>query len=670
MGKSSVCQEEVLWFGNMYGRDGVRPDPSKVQKLKEKGPPQSQEEVRSFLQAAQFNARFMWDTEGAYANLTQPLRKLMGKGVKFVWGTDEQSSYEMIIDALESAGAIYPYNHELEVCHVADAQPHGIASSVYSITQDQDRYETWWPVNHISRSLSTTESAYPQIDRESLAQSWGMSQNRYYLIGRVINTYTDHQPLLPMYNATKKATPRIEKHILKVQDLNFTMKFLPGKSNPTDWNSRHPEKIDNWDEKYKQKHDIDTGEELRLNRVLAVSKLDKLLSDLGIKESQRYNEEEIIEAGNADEEYSTARNLIKEGRANEIKGEYKRIAGELEVHEKVMLRNGKYVIPKGDGTMRKDLMTAAHEGHPGMSQIKSILRGNVFWPGITKHIEEEYKSCLACQATKEGKNHRDKLTPSKPPDEVWMKVGADHWGPIPDGSGRHILVLQDYLTKYPEAVTTSGTSAKANIKILEEIFGRHGYPKKLVTDNGPPWNGQDTHAMKQYLKWAGIEHLPTQSADDPEANGLAERFMQEIGNAWETAAVENIDPFTSLNSKLKMYRNTEHSVTKRKPAEWLFGRAIRTRLPELQTQHDDKPEDIAAKERMVARGEAEKKRRDMRAREEVLEVGMKVLLKRKHKRKGISKYDPDPFILEELVGRQAVISRGDTILRRETQKIK
>ena len=73
---------------------------------------------------------------------------------------------------------------------------------------------------------------------------------------------------------------------------------------------------------------------------------------------------------------------------------------------------------------------------------------------------------------------------------------------------------------------------------------------------------------------------------------------------------------------------------------------------------------------MVARGEAEKKRRDMRAREEVLEVGMKVLLKRKHKRKGISKYDPDPFILEELVGRQAVISRGDTILRRETQKIK
>ena len=135
--------------------------------------------------------------------------------------------------------------------------------------------------------------------------------------------------------------------------------------------------------------------------------------------------------------------------------------------------------------------------------------------------------------------------------------------------------------------------------------------------------------MKQYLKWAGIEHLPTQSADDPEANGLAERFMQEIGNAWATASVEGVDPFASLNSKLKMYRNTEHSVTKRKPSEWLFGRTIRTRLPnqELQTRHD-KPEDTAAKERVVARGEDEKKRRDKKAREEEEETIVKVFKNR------------------------------------------
>jgi hypothetical protein len=91
-------------------------------------------------------------------------------------------------------------------------------------------------------------------------------------------------------------------------------------------------------------------------------------------------------------------------------------------------------------------------------------------------------------------------------------------------------------------------------------FGRHGYPDELVTDNGAPWNGTDSHSMQQYLKWAGIKHRPTRSADDPEANGLAERFMQSIGNAWATSHVEDRDPAMALNAKLKMYRNTEHSV--------------------------------------------------------------------------------------------------------------
>ena len=47
--KVTVCQEELLWFGYMFGIEGVKPDPAKVQKLKEKGIPENQEEVRSFF---------------------------------------------------------------------------------------------------------------------------------------------------------------------------------------------------------------------------------------------------------------------------------------------------------------------------------------------------------------------------------------------------------------------------------------------------------------------------------------------------------------------------------------------------------------------------------------------------------------------------------------------
>ena len=177
--------------------------------------------------------------------------------------------------------------------------------------------------------------------------------------------------------------------------------------------------------------------------------------------------------------------------------------------------------------------------------------------------------------------------------------------------------------------------------------------------------------MQQYLKWAGIKHQPTLSADDPEANGLAERFMQAIGHSWATAHVEDKDPVGSLNAKLKMYRNTEHSVTKRKPSEWLFGRCVRTRLPnkKLQTQCLS-VEDIEAKRRIVERGKDEKERHDKSAREEKLEVGMQVLLRMKKRRKGMPRFDPMPYTIIELVGRQAVLQRGEQKLRRETQKFK
>jgi hypothetical protein len=99
----------------------------------------------------------------------------------------------------------------------------------------------------------------------------------------------------------------------------------------------------------------------------------------------------------------------------------------------------------------------------------------VYWPSLTKDVEEELKPCLACQATGEGKHHKDKLTPSQPPERPWSKIGADHWGPLPDASGRHILVIQDYLTKYPEAIVVKNTAS--NIRALEEVFGRHGYPR-------------------------------------------------------------------------------------------------------------------------------------------------------------------------------------------------
>ena len=52
---------------------------------------------------------------------------------------------------------------------------------------------------------------------------------------------TDHKPLLPLFNnPTAKLPPRIERLTLKMQNLDFEMIHIPGKSNMTYYMSRHP----------------------------------------------------------------------------------------------------------------------------------------------------------------------------------------------------------------------------------------------------------------------------------------------------------------------------------------------------------------------------------------------------------------------------------------------
>ena len=132
-------------------------------------------------------------------------------------------------------------------------------------------------------------------------------------------------------------------------------------------------------------------------------------------------------------------------------------------------------------------------------------------------IEELSKNCLTCQAAT-IKTQRDPLKPSEPPELPWQKLGADHWGPTPD--------VIDMLSRYPEVSVVNSTNADSNIKALDDIFSRHGFPETPRTDNGPPWNGNDAHKMKTYLKWCGIKHKTTRNLYDSEANGLAEAYMK------------------------------------------------------------------------------------------------------------------------------------------------
>ncbi|UYV77315.1 K02A2.6-like [Cordylochernes scorpioides] len=67
------------------------------------------------------------------------------------------------------------------------------------------------------------------------------------------------------------------------------------------------------------------------------------------------------------------------------------------------------------------------------------------------------------------------------PIKPWIKLGIEIVGPI----GHHyVLTVIDYYSSYPEAMIKEDISSNAIIKILIEIFARHGYPREVVIENG------------------------------------------------------------------------------------------------------------------------------------------------------------------------------------------
>ncbi len=99
----------------------------------------------------------------------------------------------------------------------------------------------------------------------------------------------------------------------------------------------------------------------------------------------------------------------------------------------------------------------------------------------------------------------------------------------------------------------------------------------MKSDNGPPFNGEE---YARYLKTLGIK--PEFSTPLwPQGNAEVERFMQPLGKTLQAATVEKRPWSQELNRFLLQYRTTLHTTTGVPPAELLFNRTVKGKLPIL-----------------------------------------------------------------------------------------
>ncbi|XP_057294040.1 uncharacterized protein K02A2.6-like [Hydractinia symbiolongicarpus] len=164
-----------------------------------------------------------------------------------------------------------------------------------------------------------------------------------------------------------------------------------------------------------------------------------------------------------------------------------------------------------------------------------------------------------------------------PPTNNWEHLAIDLKGPLPPNN-ESILVIIDYKTRYPVAITIRSTTTRHVINCLGKTFSMFGYHGKICSDNDPQFTSAE---IEQYFKERNIHHERS-SPYNPQGNGEVERFNRTLSKVIKCAITEQKDWKKELNHFLLMYRTTPHSITGVSPADMLLKHKPNNGIPSFE----------------------------------------------------------------------------------------
>ena len=243
-----------------------------------------------------------------------------------------------------------------------------------------------------------------------------------------------------------------------------------------------------------------------------------------------------------------------------------RVTGEssLEIHceDNMVFSGNRLIVPVA---MRAEMLQKLHEGHLGMEKCKARAREVMYWPNMTRDIDNMVAKCTTCVMFRK-QNQKQPMIPHEMSERPWAKLGAD----IFTFKEHDYLIVVDYFSKYPEVSRLVNKTAKGVINALKPIFARHGIPDTLVCDNMP----FVSHTMAEFADSWGFQ-ITTSSPRYAQSNGQSEKFVGIVKSFLRKAHEEERDPHISL----LQYRNTPTSGAPYSPAQLLMSRCLKDKLP-------------------------------------------------------------------------------------------
>ena len=532
--KIMLKKPEIKFFGNIYTKDGVKPDPDKVAAINKLRPPETKSELKTFLGMVNYLQQYI-------PNLSQhtaPLREIERKGVDFYWDVNLQNCFDNIKALVAADFTLSYYNRTKPIVIQTDWSKQGVGA----VLLQEGR-----PVHYGSKALVGTERDFAPIEGEMLAIVYATTKWHHYLYGRQFTIETDHKPLVDIKNKNiALAPPRIRGMLMLTSQYDFQLHHRPGKDMVLPDTLSRLSKAENFQI---------PGLKISVHSLVEVT-------DARLKQ--------LVEDTANDTVLQRLLSVFQRGWPTSIKGLHKDVRPYWSIRDDISFMDGllmcgsRIIIPT---VAQKRTLETTHEGHQG--EVKCVLKAKegVYWPGMYKEITEMVQKCDSCQEYANAQPKCPMIAMDVPP-HAWHTLGADHF----KYKGKWYLIISDYFSKMPFIRQVASTSAPTTIAAAKGIFSENGIPHKIISDNHP----FNSHEFKLFASRYGFEVIPS-SPEYPRGHGLIERHVQTVKKCMYKCYHRGQDVELALLS----LRSTPLDNNLPSPAELLNNRKYRTTLPSI-----------------------------------------------------------------------------------------
>ena len=219
--KCKFATSELIYLGHVVSRDGIRPDPAKVEAVLKMKTPKDISEVRTLIGLFSYYRKFIKD----FSHIAEPLIRLTRKNIPFVWGEGQERAFKILIEKLVSEPILAYPDFKKPFILQTDASSFAVGAVLAQVQKGKERV-----IAYASQMLNKSQQNYSVTVKEAFAIHWATSYFRPYLLGREFVIQTDHKALECLTTKTPNNS-KLARWAIALQDFRMRLQYRKGSQN-------------------------------------------------------------------------------------------------------------------------------------------------------------------------------------------------------------------------------------------------------------------------------------------------------------------------------------------------------------------------------------------------------------------------------------------------------